>query len=414
MTGTFTAPPVEIAHGFTPLGQCDQGGRPDGMQLQYYHGYIYVGHPFSSGFSVIDVRDPRDMTAVGFHPAPYGTWNIHLQAADDLLLVINAKDLWKQFSTEENYHQGLVGTRLSGAERDWTAGVAIYSISDPGYPEPVSFLPMTGVGVHRLWYPGGRWAYASVLAEGFTDYVFQIVDLDDPARPRWAGRWWLPGMNTAAGEHPTWDAQRWRYALHHAIVHEDTAYASWRDGGLTLLDISDKEAPRLIAHRNWAPPYGGGTHTALPLPNRDLLVVADEATADDLEDGLKYIWVFNIADPANPISVSTFPTPAEQDYPTKGGHFGPRNLHENRPESFVSDELIFATYQNAGVRAFDIGDPHRPELVGALVPAAPDQLIDPRPGRPRVIQTTDVYVRPDGIVFCTDCNAGLISAQYQG
>jgi hypothetical protein len=124
--------------------------------------------------------------------------------------------------------------------------------------------------------------------------------------------------------------------------------------------------------------------------------------------------VFNIADPANPISISTFPTPAKQEYPTKGSHFGPHNLHENRPESFVSDELIFATYQNAGVRAFDISDPHRPELVGALVPAAPDQLIDPRPGRPHVIQTADVYVRPDAIVFCTDCNAGLISAQYQG
>jgi hypothetical protein len=26
----------------------------------------------------------------------------------------------------------------------------------------------------------------------------------------------------------------------------------------------------------------------------------------------------------------------------------------------------------------------------------------------------NVYVRPDGIVFCTNYNAGLISAQYQG
>jgi hypothetical protein len=253
-----------------------------------------------------------------------------------------------------------------------------------------------------------------VLADGFTDYVFRVIDLEDPVHPRWAGQWWLPGMNTAAGEVPSWDAKRWRYALHHAIIHEDTAYASWRDGGLTLLDLSDREAPRLIAHRNWAPPYGGGTHTSLPLPNRDLLVVADEATADDLDDGLKYVWVFNIADPANPISISTFPTPAEQAYGTKGGHFGPHNLHENRPGSFVSDELIFATYQNAGVRAVDISNPYRPELRGALVPGAPARLVDPRPKRPLVIQTADVYVRPDGVLFCTDYNAGLISAQYLG
>jgi hypothetical protein len=34
----------------------------------------------------------------------------------------------------------------------------------------------------------------------------------------------------------------------------------------------------------------------------------------------------------------------------------------------VSSELIFATYQNAGVRAFDIRDQYRPSEVGAVVP----------------------------------------------
>jgi hypothetical protein len=221
-------------------------------------------------------------------------------------------------------------------------------------------------------------------------------------------------MNTARGECPTWDTGRWRYALHHAIVHGDTAYASWRDGGLTLLDISDREAPELIAHRNWSPPFGGGTHTAVPLPARDLLVVADEATADNLEDGLKHVWVFTIAEPANPVGIATFPTPSEQDYAHKGGHFGPHNLHENRPGSFVSDTLMFATYQNAGLRAVDIADPFRPKEVGALVPGPPAALVDQRPGRPRVIQTADVHVRPDGVLFCTDYNAGLLSARFEG
>ncbi|MTC05715.1 hypothetical protein GKN96_24330, partial [Klebsiella pneumoniae] len=32
----------------------------------------------------------------------------------------------------------------------------------------------------------------------------------------------------------------------------------------------DRTQPRLISHRNWSPPFGGGTHTALPLPDRDL------------------------------------------------------------------------------------------------------------------------------------------------
>ena len=67
--------------------------------------------------------------------------------------------------------------------------------------------------------------------------------------------------------------------------------------------------------------------------------------------------VIDVRDPrrprANPVSIATFPTPGEADYVRKGGHFGPHNIHENRPGSFVSSQLIFATYQNAGVRVFD-------------------------------------------------------------
>jgi hypothetical protein len=194
----------------------------------------------------------------------------------------------------------------------------------------------------------------------------------------------------------------------------DTAYASWRDGGLTLLDLADREQPRLIAHRNWSPPYGGGTHTSLPLPARDLVVVADEATADELADGLKHVWVFDVREKANPISVATFPTPVEAEYAHLGGHFGPHNLHENRPGTFVSDTLIFATYQNAGVRAVELSDQYRPIEVGAFVPPAPDRLIDPRPNRPRVIQTADVSVTTAGLVFLTDYDAGLYVAEYTG
>jgi hypothetical protein len=41
--------------------------------------------------------------AVHFEPAPAGTWNIHLQAADDLLLVIHDRDLWQALAVGANY-----------------------------------------------------------------------------------------------------------------------------------------------------------------------------------------------------------------------------------------------------------------------------------------------------------------------
>jgi hypothetical protein len=411
----------DYARGMRLLGYCDQGGRPDGVQLMVHRGYGYVGHMFSKGFSVIDVRDPRNPRAAGYVAAPPNTWNIHLQTHDDLLLVIPAKDMFAaaEFADEHAYYKGQLGTVVGTAEakpraaRDWTAGMAVFDISRPAEPRRIGFMPVEGGGIHRIWYTGGRWAYASALIDGFTDYILITIDMVDPARPREAGRYWIPGMNQAAGETPAWPGHR-RYGLHHAIVHGDTAYAAWRDAGMVVIDVADRAWPRLVSHRDDAPPFGGGTHNCLPLPDRELLVVLDEAVLDHQEDGVKNVWVFDNRVKANPEILSTFPQPAEADYKSKGGHFGPHNLHENRPGSFVSSELIFTTWQNAGVRVFDIRDAHRPSEVGAWVPAAPARMMDHRPNRARVIQCADVFVDAAGLVYATDYNAGLFILEYGG
>jgi len=54
------------------------------------------------------------------------------------------------------------------------------TIAKAGAPRRIGFLPIDGGGLHRLWYVGGRYAYASALIEGFSDYIFIIIDLQDP------------------------------------------------------------------------------------------------------------------------------------------------------------------------------------------------------------------------------------------
>jgi hypothetical protein len=412
-------PPADYAHNMRLLGHTDQGGRSDGVQIMVYRGYAYIGHAFSKGFSVIDVRDPTKPAPVAYFPAPPNTWNIHLQQHDDLLLVIHAKDLFAQaaFAEERQYYKpepGKFKAATAAGPKNFSAGFAVYDVSKPEAPKQVGFMPVKGDGLHRLYYVGGRWAYASALLDGFSDYIMITIDMADPAHPREAGRFWLPGMNTAAGETPHWPLANGRYGLHHPIVHGDTAYCSWRDGCLAVVDVSDRSAPKLITRKVWAPPYGGGTHNALPLADRDLLIVVDEAVLDKQEDGLKLIWVFDNRQADNPISIATFPTPANADYKAIGGHFGPHNLHENRPGSFVSSDLIFATYQNAGVRVFDIRNQYQPVEVGALVPPPPAKLIDPRPSRPRVMQSVDVFVDSNGLLYSTDFNAGLYIMEFTG
>ncbi|WP_233991185.1 LVIVD repeat-containing protein [Pectobacterium brasiliense] len=410
-------PTPDYSRNMRLIGHSDQGGRPDGVQVMVHRGYAYVGHMVSQGVSIVDVRDARNPKPAGFIAAPPGTWNIHLQTHDDLLLIVNARDLFADasFAEEKVYYTRSVADTVSTKQqgKSWSAGLRIFDISTPDKPREISFLPLDGIGIHRIWYVGGRWAYVSALLDGYSDYIFLTIDLADPQRPEVAGRYWLPGMHTAGGETASWPEGK-RYALHHAIISGDTAYGSWRDGGLTLLDVSDRTNPQLISHRNWSPPFGGGTHTALPLPDRDLLIVLDEAVLDNQEDGEKLIWVFDIREPSNPVSIATFPQPKEADYVKKGAHFGPHNLHENRPGSFISSSLIFATYQNAGVRAYDISNPYQPKETGALVPAAPTRMVDKRPGRPQIIQSCDVFVDADGIIYSTDYNAGLSIIEYRG
>ena len=56
-------PKPDHARNMRLIGHSDQGGRSDGVQIMVHRGHAYVGHMFSKGFSIVDVRDPK-------HPRP--------------------------------------------------------------------------------------------------------------------------------------------------------------------------------------------------------------------------------------------------------------------------------------------------------------------------------------------------------
>ncbi|HEX2215634.1 MAG TPA: hypothetical protein VHG27_02905, partial [Xanthobacteraceae bacterium] len=80
---THDLPRPDYARNMRIIGHTDQSGRPDGVQVMVHRGFAYVGHMFSKGFSVIDVRDARNPKPVNYTGAPQHTWNIHLQTHDD-------------------------------------------------------------------------------------------------------------------------------------------------------------------------------------------------------------------------------------------------------------------------------------------------------------------------------------------
>ena len=102
-------------------------------------GYAYVGHIFSKGFCVVDVRDPSNPKPVELRRGAAQ----HLDAApaghDDLLLVINNKDMFAQpeLADEKNYYKGSVDhhAKPEAAGAQLVGRPAVYDISKPDEPQ---------------------------------------------------------------------------------------------------------------------------------------------------------------------------------------------------------------------------------------------------------------------------------------
>ena len=337
---------------------------------------------------------------------------------------INAKDMFAaaEFADERAYYKGQVGKAVGTAEpgrraaRDWTAGLAVYDISKPAAPRRIGFMPVEGGGIHRIWYTGGRWAYVSALLDGFTDYIFMTVDMADPTQPA-RGRALLaarhePGRRRArrAGRRPAATA----CTTPSSTATPPTAPGATR--GLVMIDVADRSKPeahhasQLVAALRRRHPQlpaaarprsaggarRGGARPSGGRPQADLAVRHPRAGQPGQHLHLPDAGRGRLRAP-------------------RAAHFGPHNIHENRPGSFVSSELIFATYQNAGVRV--LRHPRRLPAQGGRRPGAAgagSASSTTGPTAPSVVQSTDVFVDRNGMVYCTDYNAGLYIMEYVG
>jgi hypothetical protein len=406
-------PPQGIGKRIKHISYSDQGGRPDAVQVMVNRRHVYVGHMFSNGVTVLDASDPRNLKPVQYFALGDFTRTHQLQTANDLMLLANGANIvaMQSYDSQRGYFENNLVDSITDRKK-FRSGLSIHDISR-GEMKEIAFLEIPGFGINRTHWTGGRYAYVSAHFDGFTDHILCVVDLNNITKPEIVSRWWLPGMNRAAGEKPALPQGR-RAALHHMLTAGNFGYGAWRDGGLTVHDISDPRNPKLLSHINWSPPFPGGTHTALPLPGRNLVVVADEANAEKCAKGTFHTFVLDMRAPQNPVPIATLPTPRDRNFCAAPGTFGPHNLHENRPGSFSSEETIFATYNNAGVRVFDLKDAFAPKEVAYWVPPTPKKLIDPRPKVSLAAKTADLYVMPDGLMFVTDWNAGLNVLQYEG
>jgi hypothetical protein len=378
-------PPHADALNLRLVGQTDLNGHGDCMHINLKDGFAFVAHMGESrvGTSVVDVSDPSRPRVVCQLETPTGTHSHKVQVVGDVLLV--------------NYERSMFEPNAAS----WQGGLKVFDVSKPAEPRVFAFLKMPGKGVHRMTYWEPPYAYMSGSDEGLIDQVLVIVDLSEPARPREVGRWWYPGQNTGAGETPSWTPTEGhgatggarRIALHHPLIRGERAYCGWWDAGLIILDISTLSAPTLVSQLEFGADVSTATHTALPLPGRDVLVVTDEQLAQDCTGMQTRVRLVDVADERHPRVISELPAP-QGDFCLRGGRFGPHNVHEMRPGSLVDANTVYVTWFNAGLRVFDVSDAAAPREIAYFVPDAP-------PGRSS-IQFNDVLVGADGLVYVTD------------
>ena len=354
---------------------------------------MYIAHEQApKDFTSVDVTDPKNPKMVVQADLPHSDVRSNsLTVYEDLLLVA--------------YQTSRPGLK--------PAGFGTYDISDPENPRQISHFDTSGPysrGAHCLWFVDGKYAHVTTGAGDFQpgnqkdDQFHMIVDMSNPEKPEEAGRWWLPG--TRVGDSETAPERQHidtGFRLHNVNVypdHPDRAYMGYIDGGAIIVDISDLSNPSMLSRVDYHPPFPGFTHTALPLFDRDLMVVSDESVREDGSDHPKLVWIMDIRDESNPVIISTLPLPPADEYLGRKGRFGAHNLHENQPlpTSFSSDTLIFGTYFNGGLRVHDISDPFRPEEVAYFVPEEAHEE--------KGININDVYVDENGLVYAIDRFAG--------
>lgn len=404
-------PPGWQASNLEAVGYSDLQGRSGAFKLTIKRvgdkWYLFMGHLWHYGFSIVDVTDPRSPRFIKFVEMPTNNWTIQLTHHDNILIAAMEKQALS-WGGDPN--------------KSFSEGAIFFDISDPENPKEISRWKTGATGTHRNSYPGGKYAFMSAAAPGQVGNSLAILDISDPKAPKEVARWRQPGQMESD---PATGAPRGFHGPANLSPDGKRLVLAYSPSVVNL-DISDPANPRLLGQLQMSPPFlsagSQSLHTSLPLWDRDIIYANSEASAERCAEGLNWAGLIDNRNPANMQLLSLFPLPRPprdapyKNFCDKGGRFGPHNTNQeiHLPDVEKPGNLIYLTYFNAGLRVFNIRDPRLPTETGWFMAPQPTRRAGPQPPNVLVSQAEDVLVDTRGYIYLDDKHWGLWVLRYTG
>jgi choice-of-anchor B domain-containing protein len=258
---------------------------------------------------VVEITDPGNPVIVAAVLHPASLWG-DVKVYQDFCYVVNESGGGMQIISLEQVDSGIVG--VVGT----TNQAGLVTAHNLAVNPDSSFL-----------YTCGANAVSGLMA----------YDLADPANPQFAGAWGGSYVHDAVAVSYTTGPYAGR----------EVVYCANGGAGLQAVDATDKANMFLIATR----PYPGVSYAHQAWVSEDLryLYLGDELDESHGETSNTRTLIFDIADPSNPILVSTF---------TSGKSSIDHNLYVNGP-------FIFEANYTTGLYVFDASAPLNPQVAGS-------------------------------------------------
>ena len=350
--------------------------------------YAYIGHQHRpEGTTILDIADPRKPKVLSTLKPNHPWSHSHKVRIAGDLMIVNSEFEGGAGARREEYPDG---------------GFRIYDIKDRTKPKLVTFVKTHGKGVHRFDMDE-NYAYISTEMEGFVGNILVIYDIRNPSKPVEVSRWSMERQHVAGGDEP--HPKRAQHRLHHAMRCGTEMYAGCWMSGISIIDVSDINAPRTFSRYEYDPPCPEPTHTFLKVPHRIggkqiAVSTEEERTQRGPDAGTLRTW--DVSDPTQPkLLYSYYLSESATPYPAGKVRFGTHQLRE----TVEQDNLVYVTWFAGGLRIIDISDPANPREPGYFIPKPGDGLAAP--------QTNDVFKDHRGLLWVTDKQRGLDVIEYK-